>query len=109
MLCLVARVEVTGSLFLVSIAFGDHTLHHLFPTVDHSKLPLLYPAFLETCKQFDQNYTFLRLGYLWKGLYTQMLSCEPNKKKPGYPKKREVLLAPSVIEEIAKAKKFKTS
>ncbi len=32
------------SLFLVATTFGDHLLHHLFPTVDHSKLGLLYPS-----------------------------------------------------------------
>lgn len=32
--------------------FGDHRLHHLFPTVDHSKLRYLYPIVEETCKEF---------------------------------------------------------
>ncbi len=39
--------DVSGkneSLFLVATTFGDHLLHHLFPSVDHSKLGLLYPA-----------------------------------------------------------------
>merc|ERR1719300_856601 len=29
--------------WLKMTTYGDHQLHHLFPTVDHSKLPLLYP------------------------------------------------------------------
>ena len=39
-----------NSFFLVATTFGHHTLHHLFPTVDHSKLHLLYPILEETCK-----------------------------------------------------------
>ena len=33
--------------------FGDHRLHHLFPTVDQSKLQYLYPVVEQTCKDFD--------------------------------------------------------
>ena len=29
-----------------------HTIHHLFPTVDHSRLKSIYPIFLDTCKEF---------------------------------------------------------
>ena len=29
--------------------FGDHQLHHLFPTIDHSKLPFLCPIFEKVC------------------------------------------------------------
>ncbi len=38
-----------GSLLLGATSFGDHLLHHLFPTVDHSKLALLYPALQVGC------------------------------------------------------------
>jgi hypothetical protein len=36
---------------------NDHTLHHLFPTVDHSKHKLLRKVFEETCKEFHIPYT----------------------------------------------------
>lgn len=39
------RKEITGSPFLVLTNFGDHALHHLFPTLDHSTLEMLYPTF----------------------------------------------------------------
>lgn len=41
-----------NNLFLATTSFGNHALHHLFPTVDHSKLPLLLPTYIETCKEF---------------------------------------------------------
>ncbi len=38
-------VKGKNRVFLLgATCFGDHLLHHLFPTVDHSKLELLYPA-----------------------------------------------------------------
>ena len=37
---------------LVLVTFGDHLLHHLFPAVDHSRLPALYPALQDTLHQF---------------------------------------------------------
>lgn len=35
--------------------FGEHHLHHLFPTVDHYYLPLLQPIFRKTCLEFGQQ------------------------------------------------------
>jgi fatty acid desaturase len=53
----VARFEmIDKSLFLSSVAFGNHTLHHLLPTVDHSKLPLLQSVYIETCKEFGIDF-----------------------------------------------------
>ncbi|XP_069167234.1 cytochrome b5-related protein isoform X2 [Procambarus clarkii] len=80
------RVEVTGNLFLVSIAFGDHSLHHLLPTVDHSKLPYLYPAFLETCKEFGIPFKLVRQWDLFIGRYQQLANITPNPNPPGYKK-----------------------
>ena len=53
----VARFEtVYNSLFLTSTTFGNHALHHLLPTVDHSKLPLVWPTYVETCKEFGIDF-----------------------------------------------------
>nr|XP_053632245.1 cytochrome b5-related protein-like isoform X1 [Cherax quadricarinatus] len=78
------RVEVTGNLFLVSISFGDHSLHHLFPTVDHSKLPYIYPVFMETCKEFGVPFKFMRTSELIIGKYLQLAKNTPNVNPPGY-------------------------
>ena len=54
------RPNVDSSTVLASVTFGMHTLHHLFPTVDHSKLGMLLPCFRKTCSEFDvRSVTFL--------------------------------------------------
>lgn len=34
------------------VAFGNHILHHLFPTLDHGLLDTIRLVFEETCKEF---------------------------------------------------------
>ena len=46
------RKDIKGNQFMVLTNFGEHTLHHLFPTLDHGLLPQLEPIFLETCNEF---------------------------------------------------------
>lgn len=57
MLCQFATVGdrpgIDVSMVVASVSFGRHTLHHLFPTVDHSKLDLLVPVLKKTCREFD--------------------------------------------------------
>lgn len=78
------RKDITGSSFLVLTNFGDHALHHLFPTIDHGKLKYLYPIFLETCKQFGIEWRLSSQMELVKGQYRQLAriapNCEPKKK-----------------------------
>ncbi|KAL4707905.1 hypothetical protein ACJJTC_013696 [Scirpophaga incertulas] len=50
------REDINGNLFKVMTFFGDHSLHHLFPTLDHAVLPYLYPTFLKHCEQFKANF-----------------------------------------------------
>ncbi|KOB71313.1 Desaturase [Operophtera brumata] len=50
------RQDINQSLFTVMTFFGDHALHHLFPTIDHAVLPYLYPVFLEHCQKFRANF-----------------------------------------------------
>lgn len=50
------RADVKGSQFAVLTSFGDHCLHHMFPTLDHGILPQLYPVFLRTCEEFETAY-----------------------------------------------------
>jgi fatty acid desaturase len=42
---LAARLFLAGS-------FNDHIVHHLFPTLDMSRQPLLRPMVLETMREF---------------------------------------------------------
>jgi hypothetical protein len=34
------------------IRYGRHALHHMFPTVDHVRLPELEKVFVDTCREF---------------------------------------------------------
>jgi cytochrome b involved in lipid metabolism len=71
------RVEtVFQNLFLVLITFGHHTLHHLFPTVCHSKLPLLEGVFVETLKEFEEEWIKFPHWELYLGLYKQLARTE---------------------------------
>lgn len=83
------RIEVKGNLFLVCTTFGDHSLHHLLPTVDHSKLDALYPAFFETCHEFNIPFEFLSQWELTRGTYQQLARNEPNPNPPGYKAKHD--------------------
>jgi hypothetical protein len=46
------RKETVKKWWLAPLVFGDHQLHHLFPTIDGGWLPRLYPVFEQTCKEF---------------------------------------------------------
>lgn len=72
------RKEITGSLFLVLTNFGDHVLHHLFPTIDHGKLEYLYPVFLKTCEEFGLKWRLSSQMELTKGQYLQLARIKPN-------------------------------
>nr|ARD71179.1 desaturase [Spodoptera exigua] len=47
------RIDYAGNHFKSITRFGDHALHHLFPTLDHAELKYLYPVLLEHCEKFD--------------------------------------------------------
>ncbi|KAJ9587922.1 hypothetical protein L9F63_018648 [Diploptera punctata] len=76
------HVEWAHNLFIVLLTFGEHSLHHMFPTIDHTNLHHFYPVFLETCKEFGVKYKPLRLGELLKGSYQQLANVRPNPLPP---------------------------
>lgn len=47
---------VDRSLLLTVTSFGNHVLHHLLPTVDHSKLPLVHDVYIKTCKEYGIDF-----------------------------------------------------
>lgn len=51
---------VKKSLFLSLTHFGDHALHHLFPTVDQAELPYISDILEETCKEFKIQLKFTK-------------------------------------------------
>ncbi|XP_026496803.2 cytochrome b5-related protein-like [Vanessa tameamea] len=61
----VERVDFAGDHFKVLTRFGDHGLHHLFPTLDHAELKYLYPTVLKHCEKFE---TQLRMTTFYNAL-----------------------------------------
>ncbi|CAB3238963.1 unnamed protein product [Arctia plantaginis] len=53
---LLDRKDVNNNVFAVITLFGDHALHHMFPTLDHGILRHLRPIFIEICEKFQANY-----------------------------------------------------
>lgn len=78
------RVEIHGTPYLVLITFGDHTIHHLFPTLDHSHLHSLYPVLAETCKEFGIDFKLTTTWEMIKGQFQQLMRTEPNLKDRSY-------------------------
>ncbi|EFA08576.2 cytochrome b5-related protein [Tribolium castaneum] len=81
------RHEITGSHFLVLTNFGDHALHHMFPTLDHGTLELLYPTFRKVCQDFNVDLRMTSQLELIKGSFMQVMRTEPNPNPPDLLKK----------------------
>lgn len=74
------RQELRGNKLLALTNFGDHALHHLFPTLDHGLLPELYNDFFKTMIEFEAECQC----YPWffetiKGQFQQLIRTEPQK------------------------------
>ncbi|XP_069678874.1 cytochrome b5-related protein-like isoform X2 [Periplaneta americana] len=77
------RPAVNSSLFAALTNFGYHGLHHLFPAVDHSRLPLIYPALQKTCEEFGVSFAEYSLLEMYKGQFQQIARNKPNPIPPG--------------------------
>lgn len=77
------RREITGNTFLVLTTFGDHVLHHLFPTLDHTALQYLYPTFQKTMEDFNVKMHVKSQIGLVIGLFQQLNNDKPNATPPG--------------------------
>ncbi|XP_049870170.1 cytochrome b5-related protein-like [Pectinophora gossypiella] len=64
----IEREEFAGNHFQSLTRFGDHALHHLFPTLDHAELTYLYPTLMEHCEKFE---TQLRTTTFYEALISQ--------------------------------------
>lgn len=72
------RYDINGSYWLVLTNFGDHGLHHMFPTVDHAILEKLVPVFEKTTKQFNINLRVHSQIDMIKGQFQQLSRTAPN-------------------------------
>nr|CAD7453415.1 unnamed protein product [Timema tahoe] len=77
------RPDIQSNLFLALTQFGHHALHHLFPTVDHSRLEKLYPIMMETCKEFGIEYEEKSIWDMLRGQFQQLARTTPNPHPPG--------------------------
>ncbi|KAF5308058.1 hypothetical protein FQR65_LT06433 [Abscondita terminalis] len=66
------RKDIMGNQFLSFVMFGDHALHHLFPTLDHAYLQYLYPLLEETLKEFNfKSINITTTPDIYLGFYRQ--------------------------------------
>ncbi|CAB3238964.1 unnamed protein product [Arctia plantaginis] len=72
------RTDINGNFFKVMTFFGDHALHHLFPTVDHAMLSHLYPVFLKNCEKFKANFRMTSSIDLFIGQLKASVKVDPN-------------------------------
>lgn len=75
------RVEINSSLILTLTHFGQHALHHMFPSLDHSLLPQLEKIFLDTCEEFKADINKWTMMEAFKGKFQQMTRSETIKLK----------------------------
>lgn len=75
------KPEVTGSQFLVLVNYGEHTLHHLFPTLDHGRLKYLHSIFKEVCQEFNIEVKVGNQLGLIQGQFQQLTKTSPRKIK----------------------------
>ncbi|CAL7933721.1 unnamed protein product [Xylocopa violacea] len=73
------RHVIDNSDFLTLTNFGQHALHHLLPTVDHSYLPLCTKAFEDTCREFGISTQKFTQWQLAAGQFRQILRTKPRK------------------------------
>lgn len=53
---LLDRKDINANTFAVVTLFGEHALHHMFPTLDHTVLKYLHPLFIKVCEKYKANY-----------------------------------------------------
>ncbi|XP_022908490.1 cytochrome b5-related protein-like [Onthophagus taurus] len=78
------REEILGSHLWTLTTFGQHALHHLFPTIDHGLLKFIYPVFEETMNEFGVGLRLSNSFKLMKGQFRQIAKVEPNLIPPGF-------------------------
>lgn len=74
------RKEFCQKTILAIIHFGDHALHHLFPTLDHAVLPHLYDILFETLNEFEAEAKAYSFWKLISGQFQQLARVKPMEK-----------------------------
>lgn len=77
----IERNEPINNLFITLATFSGHTLHHLFPVLDHSLIPLLQETYEDTCKEFGLDLTPKSFTSIIHGQFKQLVRVTPNNPK----------------------------
>lgn len=83
------RSDIKGKILLTLTHFGDHSLHHIFPTIDHALLPELHDTLIQTCQEFEADCRESRWWPLIKGQFQQLVRTETNPVPVMLRKKRQ--------------------
>lgn len=74
----VDRIEGSKTHFMILTMFGEHTLHHLFPTLDQGLLPQLHEVLMQTCKEFEVDFRKFSWFQLFMGQFKELARSEPS-------------------------------
>ncbi|ALC39399.1 CG17928 [Drosophila busckii] len=80
---IIDRGDIKWSDLLVLTHFGEHALHHMFPTLDHGVLKLLYPELQQTLREFKCELREINHWAHIKGHNQQLLRTKANRIPPG--------------------------
>lgn len=75
---MIDRSDLKGNHFLALANFGDHIMHHLFPTLDHGCLAQLYPILYETVDEFKVELREKSYPSLIVGQHLQLIRTDPS-------------------------------
>lgn len=73
----VDRIEGSKTQFMILTLFGEHTLHHLFPTLDQGLLPQLHDILIQTCKEHELEFRKFSWYQLFVGQFKELARNEP--------------------------------
>lgn len=68
----VEKTEGKRSPFMTLMSYGNHTLHHFFPTLDNAVLPQLDGILMETCLEFEIELKKLPFWKILVGQFKQL-------------------------------------
>lgn len=75
---MIERSDLKGaSRLAVLTQFGEHILHHLFPTIDHGELTSLHRVLRETLNEFGVESRTLAHSLLIVGQHLQLARVKP--------------------------------
>jgi hypothetical protein len=77
-----SRSQSLLSFMLIMGNFGHHTLHHLFPAIDHWHLPQLYPVLEQTLNEFKVPWQTMSFTGMLLGQFLQASRSVPNPVPP---------------------------